>query len=338
MCCRKIANKLERKFSMPQISIIVPVYKVEHFLMPCVDSILSQTYSDYELILIDDGSPDQCGMICDQYAQKDNRVLVIHQSNMGLSGARNSGLDIAKGEFIAFIDSDDMVRRDYLEKMFALAKKESADIVVCRMLEFDDSKIPNLNPSIGESEFFIRSNVEACKTMYNGNPHVSVNACNKLIRKSIIEDIRFPLGRLHEDQAIMPIVYYRASKVASIMEDMYFYRTNLNGITKTRFTIKRYDDIWAVDKCMEFFRKNGEQEIISAAAKKRKRLICVYSIYAYRDKVKVPKEYRIHILRALTYLRKNVSEAKFEWYLAQVDSRLVRPYEYFLKLCSLFRA
>ena len=116
---------------MPKISVIVPVYKVEPYLHECVDSILAQTFTDFELILVDDGSSDNCGKICDEYAAKDSRIRVIHQENRGVSAARNAALDAAKGEFIAFIDSDDVVNVYYLEVLLS-GMDEDTDIVACK--------------------------------------------------------------------------------------------------------------------------------------------------------------------------------------------------------------
>lgn len=116
---------------MPELSIIVPVYKVEQYLPKCINSILAQTFSDFELILIDDGSPDRCGEICDEYAEKDERVIVIHQENKGVSAARNAGLDIVRGEYIGFVDSDDWIEPEMYERMMATASNNHADVAIC---------------------------------------------------------------------------------------------------------------------------------------------------------------------------------------------------------------
>ena len=113
---------------MPELSIIVPVYKVEPYLRRCIDSILAQTFRDFELILIDDGSPDNCGAICDEYAAKDSRIIVIHQKNQGVSAARNAGLDIAKGTYLGFVDSDDWIEPEMYETMIATAKEKQVDV------------------------------------------------------------------------------------------------------------------------------------------------------------------------------------------------------------------
>ena len=128
----------------PKISIIVPVYKVEKYIHKCIDSILNQTFKDFELILVDDGSPDNCGKICDEYAKKDSRVIVIHKENGGLSSARNSGLDIARGDYIGFVDSDDYIENDMYELLYNLCEENNCDISSCSsIIHFPNKKVIN---------------------------------------------------------------------------------------------------------------------------------------------------------------------------------------------------
>ena len=305
---------------MPQISVIVPVYKVEAYLHECVDSILVQTFTDFELILVDDGSPDNCGKICDEYAAKDSRVRVIHQENRGLSGARNSGIDVAQGEYITFVDSDDLVDMRYLEILIDAAKEDAA-VAVCRHEEFSDGNL--LRPWQGEVSRKPFGTVDAVEAMYNGSAWIPVNAWGKLICRELIGDIRFPVGRLHEDQAFTPYILYRAEKTVSCDAILYHYRVNPVSITRNTFSLRRYDDLWAVEECIRFFEKHGEDKILAAARKKRQRLICTYAIYAAHAGVEVPEEYRISIPKALSYLRRNVSADKYAYYLSHVNEKLV---------------
>ena len=318
---------------MPKISVIVPVYNVEKYLPACIDSILAQTFEDFDLILVDDGSPDQCGAICDRYAAQDKRIRVVHQENRGLAGARNTGMDLAEGEYLTFIDSDDLVSRRYLECLVKAAAASEAELSVCRPLEFTDAKEASvLSAGSGAcASYEVLSGKDACVAMYNGSPKVPFNAWGKLFRTPLIRDMRFPVGRLHEDQAFTPFACYRADKVASIDAPLYFYRVRDDSITREHFTVKRYDDLWAIENCIRFFEEKGEREIVEAARRKRQRLICTYAIYARRDGVGVPEEYRISTVKALRYLSKNVSDDRFDYYLAQVDPRLVRPYAYVRK-------
>lgn len=323
---------------MPQISVIVPVYKVEDCLEFCVDSILNQTFTDFELILVDDGSPDNCGAMCDEYAKKDSRIRVIHRENGGLSAARNSGMDIMRGEYIAFIDSDDAVTEDYLDAMISAAGRFDADIVVCKFKEFEDGNIPDLKSAAeAAGEYKVFSGKEACKEVYEGSKQASINACCKLFRASAIENMRFPEGRLHEDQAFTPVAYYRSRKVVSIDRNIYLYRVRESSITHEKFNLKRYDDIWALDNCIRFFEENNEPGIVEAAKGRRERALCSYAVYAKRDKVDVPEEYRRSIVEALIYLRRNAPDDKYSYCLAQVAPGLLRAHEYVKRIEKAFK-
>lgn len=318
------------------ISVIVPVYKVEQYLAACVDSILAQTYTDLELILVDDGSPDRCGEICDSYAGQDPRVRVIHQKNRGLSGARNAGLDVARGEYITFIDSDDLVSPRYLAVLLQAMEDDGADCSVCRPAQFEDGRTPKLGD--GESsENKALSGKEACVMLYDGLTEMPVNAWGKLFRRALIGELRFPEGRLHEDQAFTPLVCYRAKRVSAVGARLYAYRVRNASITQERFTLKRYDDLWALDRCIAFFEDEQEEEILQAARRKRKRLLAVYSLYARRDGVQVPQEYRVGLLPALFYLRNHVQPLKYQYYLAQVSPKLAKLYEYERKLGQILK-
>lgn len=129
------------QITKPKISIIVPVYKAEPYLKKCIDSILNQTFKDFELILVDDGSPDRCGEICDEYALKDSRIKIIHKENGGQSSARNVGLDIAQGEYIGFVDSDDWIEPDMYKKLFKVLKNDNVDMAICNINSIKDKKL-----------------------------------------------------------------------------------------------------------------------------------------------------------------------------------------------------
>lgn len=318
---------------MPKISVIVPIYKVEQYLSCCIDSILAQTYKDFELILIDDGSPDNCGSICDGYAEKDERIIVIHQNNQGLSGARNSGMDIARGEFITFIDSDDVVTEDYLEELLRAIEKTKADIAVCRMQKFTDQEIVDLRSSVGERcEYKIYDKRTAIIKIYEGSLELPVCAWGKLYKAETIEELRFPIGKLHEDDAMVPIMCYCANKIVTIDLQMYCYRSRMGSIMNEKFSVRRYDGIWAIDSCIEFFAFKQEKEIVKVAQKSKMHTMAAYAIFAKRDNVVVPEQYKISIRKALRYIKKNMPGDKYQYYLAQVYPKRAYLYEYERKL------
>ena len=183
---------------MPTISVIVPVYKVEPFLSRCVDSLLNQTYRDFELILVDDGSPDSCGDICDRYARQDSRVHVIHQQNGGLSAARNTGivhcLEESSSDWLAFVDSDDWVHPQYLQRLMEAAEETGCRISVCGFYRSSGEAIPEdpeSAPVAMEAEAYY------CSQIHEG---VTAVAWNKLYHRSLFKHLRYPIGKLHEDE------------------------------------------------------------------------------------------------------------------------------------------
>ena len=242
---------------MPTISVIVPVYKVEPYIRQCVESVLGQTYSNFELILVDDGSPDSCGSICDEYAEKDSRVRVVHQKNAGLSAARNAGLDIAKGEYVTFIDSDDFVREEYLDSLYNAAKNSECKISICDYTISTDeinslSTIPAYTVADGLS-FFREDHV------------LGVIACAKLYKAYLFDGIRFPVGKLHEDEAVTYKLLYRAGNIAVIPAKLYYYRQNENGIMRSKYSVKRLDGIAAIEEQCEFFKKINRKDMVDFA-------------------------------------------------------------------------
>ena len=238
-----------------EISVIVPIYNVEEYLNKCLDSILHQTFTNYELILIDDGSTDSSGQIADEYVAKDDRIKVIHKKNGGLSDARNCGLDKATGRYICFIDSDDWIEDTYLEELFSLAKDQEADIVICNYFK-NSGDISVTQPT--DPEIVIQSGVDAIDNIYSKRYGEYVVAWNKLYRKEIFENLRYPVGMIHEDEAIYGEVFCRASKVVRTERILYNYRTNNNtSIMSSGFSIKRLDIIIALELRMDTFTRYG---------------------------------------------------------------------------------
>ena len=182
---------------IPVVSVIVPVYKVEPYLRRCVDSILNQSFQDFELILVDDGSPDSCGAICDEYAARDSRIHVIHQENKGLSGARNTGIDHANGEYLAFVDSDDKWSPYFLESLYKALKEHDADISQCRWEYMHGDEIKEAYNPNAKCECF--TGREMLSNLYIQTGAYYVVAWNKLYKKELFEEIRYQEGRIHED-------------------------------------------------------------------------------------------------------------------------------------------
>ena len=217
----------------PLISVIVPIYGVEKYLEQCLDSILNQTYRHLEIILIDDGSPDRCGEICDRYASQDTRIQVIHQTNQGLSAARNVGMDMATGEYISFIDSDDYIVPQYYEKMLEGFKQyPDAPIIACLVYQDKDGQITCLSPNWHTTQPVFHSSLTFCEECLLGKMTVAV--WNKLFRAELLKDIRFRVGRIFEDSLFMhdlsPILKQYPGDVVVIPHYLYYYRIRQGSI------------------------------------------------------------------------------------------------------------
>ena len=240
---------------MPNISVIVPVYKVEKYLSRCIDSILNQTYTDFELILVDDGSPDNCGKICDDYAQKDSRITVIHKENGGLSDARNAGIDWtfenSNSEWLTFIDSDDWVHPQYLESMVNANEKFGTDICFgrdciseCFYISDGSNILENIYELPTEDAFL--------------NKELDANAiCSRLFKKSLFDDIRFPIGKLHEDRFTSYRVYFKVDNVSVVNYPIYYYFVNDESIVHSNWTPRKMDDLEAAENQMAYFKTNN---------------------------------------------------------------------------------
>lgn len=271
------------------ISVIVPVYKVEAYLPRCLDSILGQTWEELEVILVDDGSPDRCGEICEEYARRDPRVQVIHKPNGGLSSARNAGIEKATGEYLAFIDSDDWLDADMFQQLHRLCEERQADIAECSFRSiFKD---------------MIREETTCSGDVIEGGPADAIQgildwkyfkpiACNKLYRRSVIGDIRFPEGMLHEDEFTTYRFFAAAKKVVYLDVSKYNYdRSRTDSITGDKFREDNLDACLAMRQRREFLARTGlgGEEL----ARKADNVYCwvlldkLYSCYKY--KVNGPK-------------------------------------------------
>ena len=321
---------------MSRISIIVPVYQVEPYLDRCVESILCQTFEDFDLILVDDGSPDRCGAICDAYAAADQRVHVIHQQNGGLSVARNAGIDWSFGnsnsEFLTFIDSDDYVKPTMLETLFLALMENNADVSVCGEYHFSES------PEKAFRENFVgcvvHSSAAACRLIYTGEAgHASfVSAWGKLYRKELFSQVRYPAGKIHEDQFTTYQVMYAARSVVEAGACLYGYFFNETGITHSRFSIRRYDDVDACNQAINFFQDRHEDRIAEAAQLRRRTLIAKYAIYARKAGIyrQIPVHYRMSVPRVYVELKQILGLDHCEYFLNQ-------HYPHYIRLCAVIR-
>lgn len=221
------------------VSVIVPIYNVERYLEKCIDSIIAQSYQNLEIILCDDGSTDGCGAICDRYAGLDSRIRVVHKPNGGLSDARNAGIEIARGTWYVFIDSDDFITPDTIERMHTAAVSTDSQIAVCNMIHIYDD---------GGTEPFYRPAQE--QTLLAGETRFETlkqpSACNKLFRADLFEEVRFPKGKFYEDTFVYHILAHRAENIVLTGHDGYFYLSRQESILgQSRYTDRYFDRIEA---------------------------------------------------------------------------------------------
>lgn len=247
---------------MPEISIIVPVYKAESFLPSCIGSILSQTFPDLEVILVDDGSPDNCGVICEEYAAKDSRICVIHQENQGQAAARNHAMTRAKGKWVCFVDSDDLIHPQMVELLYNAAVRSGAGISMCQMLEAVE--VPaDFCQTYAESFEVLPMDEATLVELHDRDAYPGWVACAKLIRREYVEKYPFTPGRVYEDNAVVCWWLKEAGKLTAIPYPMYFYRGNPESTTKRSFSLKKLDYQWALREIIRFCNAAGYRELKS---------------------------------------------------------------------------
>ncbi len=244
---------------MAQISIIVPVYKAERYLSACIDSILSQTFSDFQLILVDDGSPDGCAAICEGYAARDSRILFLRQENQGQSAARNHGLKYAEGQWICYVDSDDLIHPQMVELLYAQIQK-GAGISMCGMLQSPELPGDFLGPVTPEFES-LTMDEETLVRLFDKDNYPAWVACAKLIPREVIESYPFCPGRVYEDNEAVCRWVCRAGSLAMTETKLYFYRTNPISTTQSDFSIKKLDYLWALESILRFYQGMGWKEM-----------------------------------------------------------------------------
>ena len=236
----------------PIISIIVPIYNVGKYLPRCIESILNQTFNNFELILVNDGSTDNSGVVCDDYAKKDTRIKIVHKSNGGVSSARNAGLYVAKGEYIGFVDPDDYIDKNMYEKLYRLCIDNNSDIAICRFNREINGKIQNKEST---EEIIELNNMEAMNELFKGNLY-RFSLCNKLFSKKCFNDVLFPEERIHEDLSTTYKLFDNSKKTVYINYCGYIYVRRENSILTSTYNEKRLQAFIAWDEIIEFIDKN----------------------------------------------------------------------------------
>ena len=264
---------------MVKVSVILPVYNVEKDLENCLNSILNQSFKDFELIMVDDGSKDRSGIICDSYAKIDGRIKLIHQENMGLSMARNNGIDIAKGEYIIFIDSDDSIDRHTIQILYDNLVENDADISVGDYEAiYESGKIEDEEK---ENNISILSNIEAVNKILDKNSIKMIVAWCKLYRRELFETIRYPKGKYHEDEFVTYKLLYKAERIVETDAKLYYYNQRDESITGSKYSLKRLEKLEGLKEAIDFFKIEAEEDLEKKA---RVRYLLNIQIAYYRVK------------------------------------------------------
>ena len=247
----------------PLLSIIVPVYDVENYLQKCIDSILAQTFTDFELILVEDGSPDNCPALCDAAAAKDARIRVLHQKNGGLSAARNAGLDAARGEWIGFVDSDDYIAPEMYEAMYQAAQNTGADLALCDYAEVDEAGVPcqSMHVRLGKKDFTGR------ELLKNATDSMIQPAWNKLYRRAVFAQLRYPEGKLNEDLFLIPKICLQIQKAVVVPKALYYYVQRGGSIMNGSKTLRHFDAAEAAQRYWDCLVENTAYDALANAAK-----------------------------------------------------------------------
>lgn len=243
-----------------QLSIITPVYKVEALLSRCIDSILNQSFSDFELILVDDGSPDRCGEICEEYAHKDSRIKVIHQKNQGQSVARNAALEIAQGEYIGFVDSDDYVHPEMFSILMNNARNHNATISICGHKQVSSFE-PFVSPGITTADAWLGSDFFR-HYVSEGIPIKPWVLWDKIFHRSCFETLRFPVGRVCEDNAVVFRALYEAKCVVICDACLYFFYSNPDSTFRQGFRLNRLDWLKVLEEMIPYFEDKKDAVLI----------------------------------------------------------------------------
>ena len=316
-----------------EISVIVPIYGAEKYLPACVESLLGQTFADFELILVDDGSKDNCPKLCDEFAAKDSRVRVIHQTNQGLSAARNAGIEIARGAWLSFVDADDFVAPNFLEALHDAAVRAGADCAVCGLCLTDETgKV--IEPRLPiEVENGVRTGLSVLETIWEESNMPYVVAWNKLYRRAVFETLRYPVGRRNEDVFVFAELFDTAKTVACIGDKLYFYRQSAQSIMRSAVTLRNLDEMWGYEACFRYFDAHGFRNLKPYAARRMfGKLTGVYYRLpkAARRSEEVKKAVKA-MWNCMTTLHQNGQAGGGEWLKTAVFCKLPSLYEIRIK-------
>lgn len=290
---------------MPKISVVIPVYNVEKYLARCLDSVLAQTFEDYEVVLVNDGATDSSPQICETYAQKHTRIRLYHKANGGLSDARNYGTERAQGEYIAYIDSDDYVSPEYLSCLYELLIRSDADVACCGYIWTPDDRADF--SQVDGSEETVMDGVQACRRILCEKGFKMEVAWGKLYKKKLTDKHLFPVGRVQEDVATTFLYFLDSRRVAVTDRCLYGYFINNQGIQLSKPTVKRLDDaLWSAFYRVDTLICLGHNDLAAFAINRLAPQLRFTLAYDVRDRHRWNAYYRKFMDSPLAYLKEKI--------------------------------
>lgn len=285
----------------PLISVIIPVYNVSSYLCQCLDSVVNQTYKNLEIILVDDGSTDDSGKICDKYALNDNRITVIHKGNGGQASARNEAIKNVNGEYILYVDSDDYIEYTHIQNLEQTAMEYNADLVQCVAIKFwnkvNETKVARAKNKAPKKQTYTATT--ALKE-YSYQRKFTPSPWCKLIKRELMEDLEFPVGTGFEDMAIIYKIIGRAHMIVYLPEISYYYRQRNNSTMRTKFSDKKVDRIRIAQSYMEYIKKSYPTVIVPAYTR--------YSLAQLQLLMELPFDKKYRNLKVTAY--KNLKKSR----------------------------
>ncbi|MGM8364862.1 glycosyltransferase family 2 protein [Virgibacillus sp. W0181] len=300
----------------PLITVIVPVYNGEAFIEKCFSSILNQTYQNLEIIIINDGSKDKSPEICDKFAELDERIIVVHQKNVGLSSVRNKGLDMASGELIGFVDSDDSIHPRMFEILQKHLHENNADISMCQIAKVYNANINEhiieSNKTITKQQTHTFHKEEAFNNLFNENNLVTVVPWNKLYKREVFKHVRYPDGKVNDDEFVIHHIIQAAQKFVFTDAVLYYYFHNENSITNQKYNLKRLEALEAIKDRVLFFELKQYNELLQMGSNTYLHLIIIhyYLVQKYFPVEKDVMEKLKREFRAEFYTYKNILKEK----------------------------
>ena len=317
--------------SKPLITVIVPIYHVEKYLHRCVDSILNQTYENLEIILVDDGSGDACSSICDEYAGRDSRIVVIHKGNGGLSDARNAGIEIAKGQYLAFVDSDDYIHKDMYKILMKEILESNAEVSICSYKYVYDNKEKETDAEYADDyNKEVMDGIQAQHQYYNGRKQLELTvAWNKLYKKNLFDNLRYPKGKIFEDEFTTYKALYESKTICFIDLPLYYYLQRKDSIIGGMNGCRDSKVVEAYLKRIDFYREKNEEALWRKGVMHCLHMMCYFNSNCVHEDSRdndINRYYRKELLNTVKTSVKAASEfntrEKFEIDLYKLNGRL----------------